>query len=484
MDQTFLNELRAIVGDDGLRDSAAQKHVYAFDAYTLEKTLPGVVVLPRNTDEVAAIARLCHRHKVPLVPRGAGTGLAGGATAAPDQVLICLSRMNRVLDVDIPNRRLRAQAGAINLNLTKAVAGEGYLYAPDPSSQGACTLGGNIANNSGGPHTLKYGVTVNHILAVQVVLPDGAIVEMSSDDHGYDLVGMVVGSEGTLGIVTEATVNIVRAPEAVRTLLAVCPSVDQATNLVSDIISAGILPAALEMIDKTILQVVEQTYKLGLPTDAGAVLLIEVDGPEAGIDRQAEQIRSLCEAGGSMRVSMAKDADERAKLWMARKKSIGTIGRLAPSCATQDGVAPRTKLPEILRQIGEIAQKYNLRIANVFHAGDGNLHPCVLFDERDPDEVKRVLSAGGDILRACVAAGGSLTGEHGIGIEKQEFLGLVFGPDDLDTMLKVRSVFNPDGLLNPGKLFPAGGNCCPHLPRTDNDTLAALAHTQTRAVSV
>lgn len=484
MDQAFLNDLRAIVGDDGVRASEAQKHVYAFDAYTLEKALPGVVVLPRTTGEVAAVARLCHARGVPMVPRGAGTGLAGGALAHPDEVLICLSRMNRIIAVDIANRRLRAQAGAINLNLTKAVAGDGYLYAPDPSSQGACTLGGNIANNSGGPHTLKYGVTVNHIRAVQMVLPDGEIVEMSASDHGYDLLGVVVGSEGTLGIVTEATVNIVRAPEAVRTLLAVCPSIDQATNLVSDIIGAGIVPAALEMIDKTILQVVEETYKLGLPTDAGAVLLIEVDGPEAGIDRQADQIRAICEAGGSLRVSLAKDADERAKLWMARKKSIGTIGRLAPSCATQDGVAPRTKLPEILRQVGEIAAKYHLRIANVFHAGDGNLHPCVLFDERDPDEVKRVLAAGGDILRACVAAGGSLTGEHGIGIEKQEFLGLVFSPDDLDTMATVRSVFNPDGLLNPGKLFPAGGNCCPQLPRSDNETLAALAHVQTRAVAV
>jgi glycolate oxidase len=467
-----------------VRASDAQKHVYAFDAYTLEKALPGVVVLPRSTEEVARIAALCHRRAVPMVPRGAGTGLAGGALAHPNEVLVCLSRMSRVLDVDLPNRRLRAQAGAININLTKAVAADGFLYAPDPSSQGACTLGGNIANNSGGPHTLKYGVTVNHILGVQVVLPHGEIVELSADDHGYDLTGIMVGSEGTLGIVTEATVRIVRAPEAIRTLLAVCRSVDDATNLVSGIIGAGILPAALEMIDKTILQVVEETYHLGLPTDAGAVLLIEVDGPLAGIDRQAERIQQICQSGGAMRVSVAADADERAKLWMARKKSIGTIGRLAPSCATQDGVAPRTKLPEILREVSAIAAQYNLRIANVFHAGDGNLHPCVLFDERDPDEVRRVLAAGGDILRACVRAGGTLTGEHGIGIEKQEFLDLVFSPDDLDTMAKIRSVFNPDGLLNPGKLFPSGGTCCPQLPRTDNDALAALTLTKTHAAAV
>jgi glycolate oxidase len=404
--------------------------------------------------------------------------LAGGSLAKEGEVLLSLSRMNKILAVDLPNRTMRAQAGAINTHLTRAVASDGYLYAPDPSSQGVCTLGGNIANNSGGPHTLKYGVTVNHILSAQVVLPDGEVIELSTNDHGYDLLGVMVGCEGTLGIVTEATVNLVRAPEAVRTLLAVCNTVDDATNLVSGIIAEGILPAALEMIDRTILQVVEEAYNLGLPTDAGAVLLIEVDGPETGIDRQAERIRAICLEGGAIRVSVASDKEERAKLWMARKKSIGTIGRLAPSCATQDGVAPRTKLPGVLREIAEIAEKYNLRIANVFHAGDGNLHPAVLFDERDPEEVARVLQAGGEVLKACVRAGGSLTGEHGIGIEKQEFLSLVFSPDDLDAMGRIRDIFNPDNTLNPGKLFPIGGNCCPHLPRVDDATLRHMAHSK------
>jgi glycolate oxidase len=482
MDNSFIAELKAIVGEDGVRVTDAQKAVYSFDAYTLEKAAPGAVVLPRTTDEVSRVARLCHKHGIPIVPRGAGTGLAGGSMAREGEVLLCVSRMNRILDIDLPNRRMRAQAGAVNTYLTKAVADDGFLYAPDPSSQGVCTLGGNIANNSGGPHTLKYGVTVNHILGVQVVMADGEVIELSADDWGYDLTGIVTGSEGTLGIVTEATVRVVRAPEAIRTLLAVCDTVDDATNLVSGIIAAGILPAALEMIDKTILQVVEEVYKLGLPPEAGAVLLIEVDGPEAGIDAQAERIAAICREGGALRVTSAKDKEERAKLWMARKKSIGTIGRLAPSCATQDGVAPRTKLPAILREVAEIAAKYNLRIANVFHAGDGNLHPAVLFDERDPEEVKRVLAAGGDILRACVKAGGSLTGEHGIGIEKQEFLSLVFSPDDLDTMEKVRSVFNPDNLLNPGKLFPMGGNCCPHLPRVDEAALRSLPQTHAAAV--
>jgi glycolate oxidase len=482
VESAFIDALRRIVGEDGLRLSAAQKHVYSSDAYTIEKALPGVVVLPSTTEQVSEIARLCHKNKVPLVPRGAGTGLAGGSMARENEVLLSLSRMNKILAVDLPNRRLRAQAGVVNTYLTKAVAADGFLYAPDPSSQGVCTLGGNVANNSGGPHTLKYGVTVNHILGLQVVLPNGDVLETSANDHGYDLTGLLTGSEGTLGIVTEATVRIVPTPAAVRTLLAICATVDDATNLVSGIIAAGILPAALEMIDKTILQAVEEAYHLGLPDDAGAVLLIEVDGPEAGLDRQAERIAAICMAGGAMQVKQARDAEERAKLWMARKKSIGTIGRLAPSCATQDGVAPRTRLPEILREIGEIGTKFNLRIANVFHAGDGNLHPAVLFDERDPEEVQRVLAAGGEILRACVRAGGSLTGEHGIGIEKQEFLSLVFSEDDMDTMMKIHDVFNPESILNPGKLFPAGGNCCPHLPRPDDAQLRTLA--QRNAASV
>jgi glycolate oxidase len=482
MNSGFIEALRNIVGEDGVRVSAAQKHVYSSDAYTLEKALPGVVVLPRTTEHVSLIARLCYKNKIPLVPRGAGTGLAGGSMAHENEVLLSMSRMNRVISVDLPNRKLRAQAGVVNTYLTKAVAADGFLYAPDPSSQGVCTLGGNVANNSGGPHTLKYGVTVNHILGLQVVLPSGEIIETSTDDHGYDLTGILVGSEGTLGIVTEATVRIVQTPEAVRTLLAICATVDDATNLVSGIIAAGILPAALEMIDRTILTAVEAAYQLGIPAEAGAVLLIEVDGPTAGLDRQVERIAAICIAGGALEVKQAKDAEERAKLWMARKKAIGTIGRLAPSCATQDGVAPRTKLPAILREIAEIGKKHNLRIANVFHAGDGNLHPAVLFDDRDPEEVQRVLAAGGDILRACVREGGSLTGEHGIGIEKQEFLSLVFSDDDLDTMTKLRSVFNPDGILNPGKMFPAGGNCCPHLPRPDDAQLRTLA--QTRAASV
>jgi glycolate oxidase len=474
MDRNFLTELEKIVGEDGIRLTDAQKQAYGCDAYTIEKAMPGVVVLPRTTAEVSRIARLCSLAKVPMVPRGSGTGLAGGAMAHPNEVLICVTRMTQILDVDVPNRQIRVQAGALNTHLTRAVQKDGFHFAPDPSSQSASTIGGNIANNSGGPHTLKYGVTVNHINALQMVLGDGEIVEISQDDHGYDLLGIAVGSEGTFGIVTEATVKIVPNPDAIRTLLAVCDSVDTATKLVGQIIASGIVPAALEMMDKTIIEAVESTYHLGFPTDAGAILLIEVDGYEIGIDRQADQIAKICQEGGALSVKIGKDPVERAKLWTARKKGIGTIGRLAPSCATQDGVAPRSKLPQMLKEIERVGKKYNLRIANIFHAGDGNLHPAVLFDERNPEEVKRVLAAGGEILKACVDAGGSLTGEHGIGIEKQEFLSLIFSENDLETMARVRNVFNPDNLVNPGKLLPVGGNCCPHLPRPDTAELQSL----------
>jgi glycolate oxidase subunit GlcD len=481
LDTAFIDQLKSLVGSDGLRESAAQKLAYQSDAYTLAKSPPGVVALPRSTDEVVAIIKLCRDAGVPVVPRGAGTGLSGGAMAREDSVLLCLSRMNAILSIDLPNRQMRVQAGVINSNLTKAVTKDGFHYAPDPSSQGASTIGGNIANNAGGPHTLKYGVTVNHILAAQVVLPSGERIELSQTDAGYDLLGLIVGSEGTLGIVTEATVKIVPNPEAVRTLLVSCDSVDTATKLISEIIAAGIVPAALEMIDQLIVQTVESVYHLGLPTDAGAVLLVEVDGAAAGIDTQAARIEQLCLAGGALEVRTASDPAERAKLWIARKKSVGTLGRLAPSHATQDGVVPRTKLPEMLREIQAIAKKYDLRIANVFHAGDGNLHPCVLFDERDPKQVERVIAAGGDVLRACLAAGGALTGEHGIGVEKQEFLGLMFSEDEIETMLQIRSVFNPNDLLNPGKLFPVGGNCCPHLSHPDTATLHGMA---TRAAGI
>ena len=458
---SMINELKRIVGDDGVLAEKGERAVYENDAYPLEKAAPLATVLPRTTAQVSEVVRVCARHNIPFAPRGAGTGLAGG-TLCPGGILIGVARMNRILDIDLRNRRLTAQAGAVNIALTKAVAAEGYLYAPDPSSQGASTLGGNIANNAGGPHTLKYGVTANHVLAVELVLPDGEVVTLgdrTEDVNGYDLLGLALGSEGTFGIVTEATVRLTRAPQAVRTLLAVFDTVDDATLAVTEIIAGGIVPAALEMMDAVILQAVEDAFHFGFPRDAGAILIIELDGLEAGLEAQADRVRALCAANAAREVRQAQTPKDRANLWAARKKAVGTLGRLAPSCVTQDCVIPRSKLPQVLRAIAAIGIKYDLRIANVFHAGDGNLHPATLFDERNPDEVKRVMAASHEILELCIGVGGTLTGEHGIGVEKRDHMPLLFPPETLRTMAEVRAVFNPSGLCNPGKVLPTSHGC-------------------------
>ena len=353
---------------------------------------------------------------------------------------------------------------------TKAVSADGYLYAPDPSSQGASTLGGNIANNAGGPHTLKYGVTANHVLALELVLPDGEIVTLgdaTEDVNGYDLLGVAIGSEGTFGIVTEATVRLTRQPQAVRTLLAIFDTVDDATQAVSDVMAAGIVPAALEMMDAVILQTVEDAFHFGFPRDAEAVLIIELDGLEAGLETQADRVRQLCDRHHAREIRQAQTPKDRANLWAARKKAVGTLGRLAPSCVTQDCVIPRSKLPETLRAIADIGRRHNLRIANVFHAGDGNLHPVTLFDERDPAEVRRVMAASHEILELCVGLGGTLTGEHGIGVEKRDYMPLLFPPETLRTMSDLRAVFNPSGLCNPDKILPTAHGCAYEMrPRT------------------
>ncbi len=461
MPDTMLNELRKIVGTDAVLAEKGERAVYENDAYPLEKAAPLATVLPSTTQQVSDIAQVCARHGAPFAPRGAGTGLAGG-TLCPGGVLIGVARMNKILDIDLRNRRLTAQAGAVNVALTKAVAGDGYLYAPDPSSQGASTLGGNIANNAGGPHTLKYGVTANHILAVELVLPSGEIVmlgDKTEDVNGYDLLGLALGSEGTFGIVTEATVRLTRAPQAVRTLLAIFDTVDDATETVSMIVAAGVVPAALEMMDAVILQTVEDAFHFGFPRDAGAILIIELDGLSAGLDTQAARVQALCEQGRAREVRAASTPKNRAALWMARKKAVGTLGRLAPSCVTQDCVIPRSKLPQVLRAIADIGVRYNLRIANVFHAGDGNLHPVTLFNERNAGDVKRVMAASHEILELCLGVGGTLTGEHGIGVEKRDYMPLLFPPETLQTMEAIRAVFNPDGLCNPGKVLPSAHGC-------------------------
>ena len=455
-------ELAAVVGRENLVEKAESLMVYECDGYTLERAAPELVVLPRDPDQVARVIRILADAGVPFVPRGAGTGLSGGTLPVAAPVMVCTSRLQTIESVDVRNRRVVAQAGVVNLWISRRVQADGLLYAPDPSSQGACTIGGNVAENSGGPHTLKYGVTTNHVLGVELVLPSGEVVQLGGaveDRPGYDLTGLVVGSEGTFGIVTRATLRLTRTPESYRTLLAVFDSVDAASEAVSGIIATGIVPAALEMMDQLILEAVESAFHAGLPTDAGAVLLVELDGAEAGLEPLAERVRGVCTRHGAREVRSAATDDERALLWKARKRAFGAVGRLAPNYCTQDGVVPRTRVPDIVRAIAATAERHRLRIGNVFHAGDGNIHPIILFDERDDDEVRRVLDAGREILEACVALGGSVTGEHGIGVEKMAQMPLLFSPEDLLAMTRVRAVFDPEQRSNPHKIFPDAKVC-------------------------
>jgi glycolate oxidase len=458
----IVHQLRRLVGDDSVLAAHSDLVVYECDGFVIEKNCPDVVVFPRTTADVAAIVRLCNEHDVPFLPRGAGTSLAGGCLPVGGGVMIVLTRMKQILEINLRDRYAVVQPGVVNVWLTNALKGTGYHYAPDPSSQGACTIGGNVATNSGGPHTLKYGVTVNHTLGIEAVMADGSIVQFggpAEDYSGLDLTGTLVGSEGTLAIVTKAWVRLTKNPEGVRTLLGVFDSVDDATNSISEIIGAGIVPAALEMMDQGILEAVEAAFHFGFPLDAQAILLMEVDGLEAGLDAQRDQIIELCMQCGAREVRQARDAQERLLLWKSRKQAFGAVGRLSPSYCTQDGVVPRTKLPHILRRIIEIGNKYSVRIVNVFHAGDGNIHPILLFDERDADQVHRVLEASGEILDECIACGGSVTGEHGIGVEKISFMRKLFTDDDLAAMAKLRDAFNPEKRLSPAKMLPTAGAC-------------------------
>jgi glycolate oxidase len=455
-------ELRRILGPERVLDARSDLAVYECDAFVIEKHCPSVAVFPQTTGEVAAIVKLCNEHGVPFVPRGAGTSLAGGGLPVGGGVMIVLTRMRAILEVNLRDRYAVVEPGVVNAALNKHLAGTGFHYAPDPSSQGACTIGGNVATNAGGPHTLKYGVTVNHVLGVELVTAQGDIVQVGGpveDSPGPDLVGTIVGGEGTLGIVTKIWVRLTRNPQGCRTMLGVFESVDAATQAISGIIGAGIIPAALEMMDQGILVAVEAAFKFGFPLDAEAILLIEVDGPEVGLDAQRDRVAAICRQTGAREVRFAADARERLQLWKCRKQAFGAIGRLSPSYCTQDGVVPRTRLPEILRRIREIGAKYDLRIVNVFHAGDGNLHPILLFDERHPEEVNRVLAASHEILEECLACDGSVTGEHGIGLEKISFMNRMFSDNDLDVMARLRDALNPDCLLSPGKLLPTAGAC-------------------------
>jgi len=456
---SLINNLSAIVGHENVLSRPDELLVYECDGLPQHKHRPRAVVFPSSTEETAAIMRELARANVAFTPRGAGTGLSGGALALNSGVVIELARMRKVLSIDPENRIAVVQPGVVNLNVSKAVAPYGLYYVPDPSSQPTCTIGGNIAESAGGIHCLKYGTTTDHVLGLRVVIAGGEIVDLGGAE-GYDLLGTFIGSEGTFGIATEATLRLAQSPPAVRTLLAEFLEVNDASHAVSAIIAAGVMPAALEMMDREIIRAVEASvFAAGLPPDAGAALLIELDGIEAGLDDEAEKVRSICMEYGARSCRYARDEAERKKLWAARKGAFGAIGRISPDSMIQDAVVPRSRLPQVLNAAYDIAAKYQLRIANVFHAGDGNLHPLICFDSRFPEEVQRVKEAGRELMEVCVAAGGTITGEHGVGLDKRELLPLVFSDADMDAMLRVRAAFDPLGLCNPGKIVPMLRGC-------------------------
>src|SRR6266404_1553141 len=461
MNAALTSELHSLLGKRNVLSNPEDLALYEYDG-SVDRARPEIVVFPSNTAEVSQIVKLAVKHDVSIVGRGAGTGLSGGALARGGGIMIAFGRMNRILELDLENRRALVQPGVVNFDLTRAVEHAGLYYAPDPSSQKSCTIGGNVSENSGGPHTLAYGVTANHVTGLEVVLPDGEIIRTGGktiETAGYDLDGLLVGSEGTLALVTEITVRLTRKPEAVKTLLAVYDTLDDTTETVVDITVRAITPAACEMLDGFTLRAVEDYVHAGFPKDCAAVLLIEVEGLTEAVEAQAAAITEVCRQHNAREVRVARDDRERDLLWKGRKNAFGALGRLSPMYYVQDGVIPRTRLPETLRCIEEVSRKYDLQIGNIFHAGDGNLHPLILFDERDPEQFKRVTAAGLEIMRHCVAVGGALTGEHGVGMEKNELMPLMFTPEDLDLMRRVRAAFNPAGRLNPGKVLPLGKAC-------------------------
>jgi glycolate oxidase len=454
--RAFVAELRQIVGKENVLDSDVDLQLYKYDAY-LEERRPDVVVFVHSTEEVAGVVRTCNKYGVPFVPRGGGTNLSGGTIPFKGGVVIEMIRMSQILEVDRANLRARVQPGLFNLELGTHLAPLGYQYLPDPASQKAATLGGNVAENSGGPHCFKYGVTTNHVMGLTLVLPDGEVAKIGGkapDVPGYDLPGVFVGSEGTLGICTEVVVRIVHLPEGVKTLLAIYDSIEEGSETVSAIVAAGMVPATLEMMDQLVITAVEESMHCGFPLDCATVLIIEVDGLKDDLEQQARAITDLCRAHGAREVRVAKDEAERAALWAGRRGAFGAVARITPSYLVCDGTVPRTALPKVLRKVAEVAKKYNLQIPNVFHAGDGNLHPLILFDWRDAEQKARVMKAGMEILELCVEMGGTISGEHGVGLEKIDAMRLVHGDGEIRSQLRVKKAFDPRNLANPGKMFP------------------------------
>lgn len=455
--QQIKKKLAAIVGEKWVLHSPVDLWVYGYDA-SLATALPDFVVLPENVHQIAAVVRLALKEKIPYLPRGAGTNLTGGSIPTQGGIVIEISRLKSITQIDLPNLRAEVEVGVTNLEVQNALNPLGYLYAPDPASQKVSTMGGNIGENSGGPHCLKYGVTTNHVLGLEMVMPDGQIVNLGGrclDPLGYDLVGLIVGSEGTLGIASRVTIRLLHQPQGVQTILAIFDSLDDASRTVSAIIAAGIIPAALEMIDQVVLRAVEASVKAGYPLDAEGVLIIEIDGIQQGLARQAERIKQICQENGVREIRIAKDAAEREILWKGRRGAFGAVARVKTSYLCADGTVPRTQLPKVLRQVKAIGQKYDLLIGNVFHAGDGNLHPLILFDDREPEVREKVIQAGAEILKACAEAGGTISGEHGIGLEKIASMPLIFSADDLACMRKIKEALDPQNLCNPGKIFPS-----------------------------
>jgi glycolate oxidase len=453
--------LARLLGPRGYLDRPEDLTLYEYDG-GVDKHRPDLVVFPRSTEDVVGIVRAAAEFKVPFVGRGAGTGLSGGAIPSEGGITVAFARMNRILEIDLENERAVVQPGVVNLDITLAVQGSGYFYAPDPSSQRACTIGGNVAENAGGPHTLAYGVTTNHVLGLELVLPDSSVVltgGMAPDLPGYDLTGLLTGSEGTMALVTKVAVRLMRKPELVKTCLAIYESNEDAGRTVAEITARAITPVAVEMLDGVMLRMVEEATHAGYPMDAAAVLLIELEGMREVVEEQVEQVREACLVSGAREFRVARTAEERDLLWKGRKNAFGAVGRVSPTYYVQDGVVPRTKIAATLRFIGDVAERYGLTISNIFHAGDGNMHPIILFNPRKEGDLEKARSAGEEILRYCIDAGGSITGEHGVGMEKKELMARQFSGETLELMGRLKLLFDPDARLNPGKVLPTGRGC-------------------------